>query len=222
VLLVAAKKDMINDYTAVAHEAGLNPVVVDVAAFSVQNAFENSYGLPKNDAVALINIGASTCNISVVANEAPSFTRDINTGGNKLTEEIQKQLNVSYEEAETYKVGGDLSDQDSDGVVPQEVEAVLTREAETIAGEIQRSLDFYLHTSADGAYSKIFLSGGTAKVPALSKAVEQRSRVPVEIMDPFRGLTVLNEKNYPPGFLRASAPMAAVAVGLGMRYLRDN
>ncbi|HEV8323285.1 MAG TPA: type IV pilus assembly protein PilM [Myxococcota bacterium] len=219
VLLVAAKKDMINDHTAVAREAGLEPVVVDVAAFAVQNTFESAYGLPKNETVALINAGASSCNINVIADEVPSFTRDIATGGNKLTEEIQKQLNVSFEEAEAYKVGGDHHG-DAEGVVPQEVDAALNREAQAIAGEIQRSLDFYAHTSPDGAYSHIYLSGGTARVQALVKAIEQRAHVAVTVLDAFRGLQI-DETKYPAGFLRANAPLAAVAVGLALRYAND-
>jgi type IV pilus assembly protein PilM len=216
VLLVAAKKDMINDYMAVAQEAGLNPVIVDVAAFSVQNAFEINYGLPKNDCISLINIGASTVNINIVANGISSFTRDVAAGGNKLTEEIQKQLNVSYDEAEAYKIGGDVFDE-SDSVLPQEVESVIQREVEVMAGEVQRSLDFYAHTSTEGAYTKIYLSGGTAKVPALARAIERRARVAVEVMNPFKEFTFANERQYPPGFREAMAPTAAVVVGLGMR-----
>jgi type IV pilus assembly protein PilM len=124
VLLVAAKKDMINDYTSVVSEAGLAPVVVDVDAFAVQNAFEVNYEAPRSETVVLVNAGASVCNINVLANGLTTFTRDVTIGGNQFTEEIQKQLNVSYDEAEKLKVGGDAA-QDSDSVVPQEVERVI-------------------------------------------------------------------------------------------------
>src|SRR5260370_12387667 len=106
VLLVAAKKDMINDYTSVVSEAGLLPVVVDVDAFAVQNSFEVNYDLPKNETIVLVNAGASVCNINVLANGLTTFTRDVTMGGNQFTEEIQKQLNVSYDEAAKLKVGG--------------------------------------------------------------------------------------------------------------------
>src|SRR5438128_1610170 len=124
VLLVAAKKDMINDYTSVVSEAGLLPVVVDVDAFAVQNSFEVNYDVPKNETIVLVNAGASVANINVLANGLTTFTRDVTMGGNQFTEEIQKQLNVSYDEAEKLKVGGDAA-QDSDSVVPQEVERVI-------------------------------------------------------------------------------------------------
>src|SRR5439155_848311 len=162
VLLVAAKKDMINDYTSVVSEAGLAPVVVDVDAFAVQNAFEVNYEAPRSETVVLVNAGASVCNINVLANGLTTFTRDVTIGGNQFTEEIQKQLNVSYDEAEKLKVGGDAA-QDSDSVVPQEVERVIQGVADQMAGEIQRSLDFYTATAADSHIARLYLSGGTAK-----------------------------------------------------------
>ncbi|MFW5878437.1 MAG: type IV pilus assembly protein PilM, partial [Myxococcota bacterium] len=124
VLLVAAKKDMIADYTSVIAEAGLVPMIVDVDAFAVQNAFEVSYGLPQGESVVLVNIGASVININVVSDGLSVFTRDVAMGGNQFTEDIQKQLNVSYDEAEALKLGGEVG-ADSDSVVPQEIERVI-------------------------------------------------------------------------------------------------
>ncbi|WP_171818329.1 type IV pilus assembly protein PilM [Pyxidicoccus fallax] len=218
VLLVAAKKDMINDYTTVVSEAGLAPVVVDVDAFAVQNMFSVNYDLPEKETVVLINAGASVVNINIIANGVTVFTRDVTIGGNQFTEEIQKQLNVSYEEAEALKIGGNQADADS--VVPQDVERVLSSVAEQVAGEIQRSLDFYAGTAADSNFSKVYLSGGTAKIPALFKTIEARTGVPVEILNPFRKIEVDNRK-FDPAFIMDVAPMAAVAVGLALRRPGD-
>jgi type IV pilus assembly protein PilM len=218
VLLVAAKKDMINDYTTVVSEAGLAPVVVDVDAFAVQNMFSVNYDLPEKETVVLINAGASVVNINIIANGVTVFTRDVTIGGNQFTEEIQKQLNVSYEEAEALKIGGNRAD--ADAVVPQEVERVLSSVAEQVAGEIQRSLDFYAGTAADSNFSKVYLSGGTAKIPALFKTIEARTGVPVEILNPFRKIEVDNRK-FDPAFIMDVAPMAAVAVGLALRRPGD-
>lgn len=218
VLLVAAKKDMINDYTTVVSEAGLAPVVVDVDAFAVQNMFSVNYDLPEKETVVLINAGASVVNINIIANGVTVFTRDVTIGGNQFTEEIQKQLNVSYEEAEALKIGGNSAD--ADAVVPQEVERVLSSVAEQVAGEIQRSLDFYAGTAADSNFSKVYLSGGTAKIPALFKTIEARTGVPVEILNPFRKIEVDNRK-FDPAFIMDVAPMAAVAVGLALRRPGD-
>jgi type IV pilus assembly protein PilM len=218
VLLVAAKKDMINDYTTVCTEAGLSPVVVDVDAFAVQNCFSANYDVPETDTIVLINAGAAVVNINIISAGNTVFTRDVTIGGNQFTEEIQKQLNVSYEEAEALKVGGGRSD--ADAVVPQDVERVMGQVAEQVAGEIQRSLDFYAGTAAEANFSKVYLSGGTAKVPALFKTIETRVGVPVEIMNPFKRIEVDN-KRFDPAFIMDVAPQAAVAVGLALRKLGD-
>ena len=218
VLLVAAKKDMINDYTTVVSEAGLAPVVVDVDAFAVQNSFNVNYQLPDKETVVLINAGASVVNINIISNGITVFTRDVTIGGNQFTEEIQKQLNVSYEEAEALKIGGGR--QDTDAVVPQEVERVMGSVAEQVAGEIQRSLDFYAGTAADANFSRVYLSGGTAKIPALFKTIESRVGVPVEILNPFKNIEIDNRR-FDPAFIMDVAPVAAVAVGLSLRRPGD-
>ena len=216
VLLVAAKKDMINDYTSVCAEAGLTAVVVDVDAFAVQNAFEESYDAP-GETVVLVNVGAAVTNINVVSGGVATFTRDVTMGGNAFTEEIQKQLNVSYDEAEALKVGGHG---ESDAVVPQEVERVMQGVADQLAGEVQRSLDFYAATAAEHRIGRIFLSGGTARVPALFKAIEARAGVPVEILNPFKNIEIDNHR-FDPAAILAAAPAAAVAVGLALRRPGD-
>ncbi|HEY6005147.1 MAG TPA: type IV pilus assembly protein PilM [Anaeromyxobacter sp.] len=217
VLLVAAKKDMINDYTSVCAEAGLTATVVDVDAFAVQNAFENNYEPSASDTVVLINVGAAVSNINVISRGVTTFTRDITMGGNAFTEEIQKQLNISYDEAEALKVGGQG---ESDAVVPQEVERVIQGVADQMGGEIQRSLDFYASTAADGKVTKVFLSGGTARVPALFKVLEARANVPIEILNPFKNIEVDNRR-FDPGVILAAAPSAAVGVGLALRRPGD-
>jgi len=219
VLLVAAKKDMINDYLAVVQEAGLQPVIVDVAAFCAENAFETNYELPQKDTIVLINIGASVININVITNGMTAFTRDISMGGNQFTEEIQKQLNVSYDEAEALKLGGGSS-ADADSVVPQEVERVIVSVSETLAGEVQRSLDFYAATAAESHLARIYLSGGTCKIPSLYKIIENKVGVPVEIMNPFRNIE-FDPKRFDPEYIRDVGPAAAVAVGLGLRTPDD-
>jgi type IV pilus assembly protein PilM len=217
VLLVAAKKDMINDYTSVVSEAGLNPVVVDVDAFAVQNAFEANYELPQTETVVLVNAGASVVNINVLANGVTTFTRDVTMGGNQFTEEIQKQLNVSYDEAEKLKIGGDAA-ADTDSVVPQEVERVIQGVADQMAGEIQRSLDFYTATAADSHIARLYLSGGTAKIPTLFRVIEQRVSVPVEILNPFKQL---DTARFDQNAVMDNSSAAAVGVGLALRRTNE-
>jgi type IV pilus assembly protein PilM len=216
VLLVAAKKDMINDYTSVCAEAGLTATVVDVDAFAVQNAYEANYEAG-GDTVVLINVGAAVANINILARGNTTFTRDITMGGNAFTEEIQKQLNISYDEAEALKVGGQG---ETDAVVPQEVERVIQGVAEQLAGEIQRSLDFYAATAADSRIARVYLSGGTARIPALFKVLEARAGVPVEILNPFKNIEVDNRR-FDPAVILAAAPSVAVGVGLALRRPGD-
>lgn len=219
VLLVAAKKDMINDYLAVVQEAGLTPMVVDVATFCIQNAFEVNYDIPGGDTVVLINIGASVINIDVIAAGSWAFSRDLSMGGNMFTEEIQKQLNVSHDEAEALKLGGHAS-ADADSVVPQEVERVIAAVAENMAGEVQRSLDFYAATAADSQVSRIYLCGGTCRLPSLYKVIENKVGVPVEVMNPFRNIE-FDPKRFDPEYIRQVGPAAAVSVGLAVRSPDD-
>ncbi len=219
VLLVAAKKEIVDEYAGVVREAGLEPVVVDVDAFTVYNAFEASYGFPPGETVVLIDIGAGTININVVSNGVSTFTRDISMGGNQYTEEIQKQLNVSYDEAEAYKRGGEAGI-DADSVVPQEVEQVMAAVSESMASEIHRSLDFYLATSSEGRVARVYLSGGTAKVPSLARIIEDKVGVAVELIDPFRNIQI-DPKVFNLDYINEIRPLAAVAVGLGLRRAGD-
>lgn len=215
-ILVAAKKEVVHDYVGVVREAGLNPVVVDVAAFTTQNAYEANYDLGPGETAVLINVGATISNINILRDGTSLFTRDVTIGGNAFTEEIQKQLNVSQDEAEAYKVGGSY---DEHGVVPQEVERIIEGVAEVMSGEFQRSLDFFLATAEDTNVSKICLAGGTAKVTALHRAIEKRSRLTVEVVDAWRRVAI--DPNLDTAYLGAHAPEALVGLGLALRAPND-
>jgi type IV pilus assembly protein PilM len=130
-LLVAAKKEVVADYSMVIREAKLVPMVMDVAAFTIQNAFEANYPVVPEEAIAIINIGATLSNINIIAGGSSAFTRDVTVGGNAFTEEIQKRLNVSQEEAEAWKIGS--AGEGASEVVPQEVEAVISSVADGVA-----------------------------------------------------------------------------------------
>ena len=105
VLLVAAKKEKIADYTGVIAQAGRTPVIVDVDAFALQNAYEVNYGLEPSAVVVLLNAGASAININILSGDQSVFTRDISIGGNAYTEAVQKELNLPFESAEQLKKG---------------------------------------------------------------------------------------------------------------------
>lgn len=216
VLLVAAKREEISDLANLATEARLRPKVVDLDAFTVQNVFEVGYGAPSaTDTVVLIHVGASLTTINILSGGTTAFTRDIANGGNTITEEIQRQLGISSEEAEAYKCGGD-----GRGIVPNEVPSIMRQVVEQIAGEIQRSLDFYLATSGDRDISRIYVSGGTANVRALLDAIGARSRAPVELLDPLR-VAAPDARTVDPMALQGRTAQAVVAMGLALRKDRE-
>jgi type IV pilus assembly protein PilM len=218
VLLVAAKKDLIDDYVHVISDAGLQPVVIDVAAFAVENAFEANYDLKSDDVVALVNIGSQVVNINIVAGGAPAFTRDISTGGAAYTEEIQKALSVSWDEAERLKIGG-RGEGEAQDVVPQEVEEAMRNVTDTVLGEISRSLDFFAATAAESRISKVFLAGGGARVSGLDAAFQHKTNLPVERMNPLSRVTPASRLDEE--FLKEIAPSLGVSIGLALRRMDD-
>jgi type IV pilus assembly protein PilM len=216
VLLVAAKKDLIDDYVQVITEAGLTPMAIDVAAFAVENAYEANYDAARSETVALVNIGAQTVNINVVANGAPSFTRDITAAGNQYTEEIQKALSISFEEAERIKLGSRRG-QISQDVVPREVEEAMRAVSENVIGEISRSLDFYGATTAEGRISRVLISGGGAKVAGLKHAFQERTGHRIETLNPLARMVPTSR--FDPDDLQDLAPTLGVSVGLALRRM---
>ena len=219
VLLVAAKKEVINDYVTVLRDAGLNPVVIDVDAFALLNMYEVNYPIMENEVVALVNIGASLINIVVLQSGKYVFSRDISMGGNLYTEEIQKQLSVSFEEAELLKKGGSQGEE-TEEVMRKEVDMVIKEVSEQIAGEIARSLDFYSAASPEAPINKIWLCGGSCRISGLSEAIAKNQNLPVEILNPFRNIEA-NPKLFDPAYLEEVGAQAAISVGLALRRAGD-
>jgi type IV pilus assembly protein PilM len=215
VLLVVVKKDVINDITTVVSEAGLNPVVVDVDAFALQNMYETNYVMNPEDVVALVNVGASTTNINIIRDGVSIFTRDVSVGGNQYTESIQKQLQVSFDEAELLKKGESVGEKGPDDVQP-----IMGVISDNLGQEIQRSLDFFNSSNPDIQISRVSLCGGGAKVASVIKSVEQRLGIQVEIVNPLEAITV-NRKKFDPDQIEDMAPMLGIGVGLAIRKAHD-
>ncbi|MBN2191876.1 MAG: type IV pilus assembly protein PilM [Polyangiaceae bacterium] len=219
-LLVAAKRDQINDYAQLARDAKLRPIICDIDAFTVQNLFEATRGLPPEQTVAIINVGASLSSLNIISNGISAFTREIANGGNVITEEIQKQLNIPFEQAEAYKCGGSSTDDATrPGMVPQQVVAVIEAVTDSIAAEIQRSLDFFMATSGENEIANIHVTGGTANLVALAQAIERRARVPVSAWAPTEGVAV--ERDVDTTLLQRRAAQLPVALGLALRKERE-
>lgn len=215
VMLVAAKKDFVNDHVAVFSEIGLSPVVMDIDCFAVENMFEASYGSGPDDIVALINIGSSGMNVNILKGGESVFTRDIQVGGNMINEELQKRLAVSGEDAENLKLGVAVDDVD-----PEQAAVVIQDAAENLAQEVLRSLDFFSATSADEKVQKVYLAGGVSRSQEVIQALEERLAVPIEVINPFAGIHV-SDKDFDPEFIQAVGPLMSVATGLAMRRVGD-
>ncbi len=216
VLLAAAKRDKINDYIGVVNQAGLNPQAVDIASFAMQNAFEANYEFESDQVVALVDIGSAVSSISVLHGGSSVYWRDINIGGNQYTDAIQKELNLSAEQAEQLKRGEEI-----DGIPYERVQPTLSAVTDDIGTEIQKTLDFFKQISAtDQALDRLYLTGGTAQIVHMKESLAERLGTQVELFNPFRKI--------PPASKEASAelinemmPTASVAVGLALRKPGD-
>ena len=215
VLLVAAKKDLVEDYAALLREAGLRPVIIEVDSFAVENMYEANYEGEEDDLIAIFNMGASVTNINVFKNGVSLFTRDIHFGGNQFNEEIQKELHLGYREAEQLKLGG--SGQEASQI---EVQEILGRITEALLNEVQRSLEFFAATSGDQRINKVVLCGGCSCLPGLVEKTEERLGIPVELADPFRKVTA-DPSRWKPDYLRGIAPFMGVSMGLAIRRVGD-
>lgn len=214
VLLVAVKKEIINSYTQVIQEAGLTPAIMDVDYFAMENMYEANYEIKPDAVVGLIHIGARYTSINVLKNGISTFTGDLQVGGEAFTESLVQALQVSYDQAETFKVTGLL-----EGKKNADLESLLKPMCGSLADEVSRTLSLYAGMAAEEGINSVYLSGGCAKVPGLCPLLGEKLGVPVELADPFRGFNVTRsiDKDY----LAESALVLAVGAGLSIRRQGD-
>jgi type IV pilus assembly protein PilM len=217
VLLVAVKKEIVNSYTGVIEEAGLEPAVIDVDYFALENMYEANYESDNlNGVIGLIHIGAQNTSISLLQNGISTFNGDLSMGGAYFTDSLALQLNLSDEQAESLKVSG--PSEKTQGV---DLESVLRPASEELTEEIRRTVNLYGAVPSDDGdgLKAIYLSGGGAKLTGLRSLLEEKMGVPVKITEPFRVFNVSKkiERNY----LVENAPVYAVAVGLSIRRPGD-
>ena len=213
VLLVAAKKEKIGDYTGVITQAGRTASIVDVDAFALQNAYEVNYGLEPGQVVVLLNAGASAINVNILQGDQSVFTRDISMGGNAYTEAVQKELDLPLDAAEQLKKGIPV-----DGATFEEARPVLRAVTENVLLEIQKTFDFFAASSSD-QIDRIVLSGGASRADGFREMLQNRFDAPVENFDPFRAVT-WDAKTLDADPVEV-ASSAAVAVGLALRRVGD-
>ena len=215
VLLVAAKKEKIADYTGVITQAGRVVVVIDVDAFALQNAYEVNYGFEPGEVVVLLNAGASAININIVSGGKSVFTRDMSIGGNAYTEAVQRELNLPFDKAEMLKKG-----QPIDGPVFDDAQPVLRAMTDNVLLEVQKTFDFFKATASSDRIDRIMLSGGASRVEGFAEMLQDRFGTPIEDFDPFRRVAV-DARWIPAERHGLIAPTAAVAMGLALRRMDD-
>ena len=215
VLLVAAKKEKVDDYKNVVTQAGRVPGLVDVDVFALQNCYEVNYGLDPTRVVALVNIGASVMNVNILASGQTVFWRDITFGGNQFTDALQKAFSLNFEQAEALKRGEAVGGQSAQSIQP-----VLTGVCEDVAGELQKTIDFFHATSGSDKVDTIVLSGGGSRVAQLDEVLKEKFGLPVEIMNPFRSVAAA-DRALDPAWLSENGPSLAIGVGLAVRKLGE-
>jgi type IV pilus assembly protein PilM len=214
VLIAACKRERIDSMRQAIQLSGRQPVVIDVDTFALQNCYEANYHPAESDVVTLLNIGASTMNVNIVKGSRSLFTRDITVGGSQFTDVLQRNLGLSYQQAEAVKRGaGSAPNADEKAIEP-----LMSNVTEVVANEIQKTFDFYRATTEDNhtVVQKILISGGGSKLQGLAQELSARLELPVEVLNPFRNIKVDNRK-FDAGYISEIMPEMAVAVGLAIR-----
>ena len=209
VLFVAVKKDKIQSYIDVIDQAKKTPKIMDVDAFALQNAYEFNYEPEQESTAALLNIGANNMMINLVSGTEFLFTRDISVGGQRYTEFLQKEFNLSYDQAQAIKHGDTI-----DNVSDADIKYVVDSVTEIICMEIQKTFDFFKSTSTVKKIDRILVSGGAVHIHGLLDALGNSFDIPVEEFDSFRRIHV-DTKRFP--MIKEQAADMAIAVGLALR-----
>ncbi|HIJ89281.1 MAG: pilus assembly protein PilM [Desulfobulbaceae bacterium] len=209
VMLVAAKRDVVDGYLNMLRGVGLQPVVVDVDAFALENAFEANFGMEDN--VALVDIGASKMNINIISHGASILARDVVLGSRQLTEQIENLFGVSFEEAEALKTGEIASKEKQ-----KELETLFANTCNQWVTEVKRAIDFYYSNHPDETITKIVLSGGGANIQGLTEFFEKETDIPVEMFNPFTQAEV-DSRAIDPSYLKRIASEMTLAAGLATR-----
>jgi type IV pilus assembly protein PilM len=209
VMLVAAKKDIVDEYLEMFESLDLKPVIVDVDGFALENTYEYNY--PKDENVALVDIGAAKMNINIISEGVSVVARDIVVGSQQLTEQIEATFDVSFEDAEALKLGHTPA-----GEKQAEIEEIFSSTCTQWVLEIKKAIDLYHANHQEAPLNRLVLSGGGSKVAGLLEFLADETELPVELFDPFSNMTV-NSKKIDPDYLKNVGPEMAIATGIAIR-----
>ncbi len=211
VMLVAAKKDVVNSYLEMLTGIGLKVVVVDVDAFALENAYENIASFEDN--VALIDIGASKMSINIIANGTSILARDVVMGSRQITDQIQRKFDLDYEEAEAIKVGRKVAEEKK-----KDIADIFVNTCNPWILEVKKALDFYASSYPDQEISRLVLSGGGAKIIGLEKLLKEETGIETELFDPF-SMAQINKDKIDPLYIKSVGPEMAISAGLAIRSI---
>jgi len=209
-LLIAAKRDKVEDYNNLILEAGLNPVIIDVDSFALENCYELNYGWKAEETIGLIDIGASMTKMNIIKNGKNILVRDLAVGADLCTKEIQKAFDTSYEDAEVLKLGGRI-----EGIPREDVVGIMEKSLERIARAV-RDILASLRKEKDIEIDRVFLSGGCSLLKGIDRFFTEKIDIPAEVINPFQKIRV-DEEIFDKEYIEKTGPLAAVAVGLAIR-----
>ncbi len=210
VILVAVKKDIIDEYVSAVRDAGLNPIIVDVNSFALENMYEINYEIDPHKNVAIVNIGASTINMNILKGGLSVFTRDSAVGSNIHTEALQKEFNLTFDNAEKLKRGNPI-----ENVSTEDATTVIASASEEIIAEVTRSFEYYRSTTIHEEINEVILSGGCALIKDFLRLFEEKVGIETKVIEPFRNIRIPKRSDLT--YVEEMAPIAAVATGLALR-----
>jgi type IV pilus assembly protein PilM len=214
VLLVAAKKEMINEYINLTQMSGLNTCIIDVDAFALQNIYEFNYA-PEDENVALLDIGAGKTSLNILKGNSSVFMRDVPLGCGQINDKIISLVNCSLEEAEEIK-----HSQQPEQISLKDLKEIVSSVVADWCTEIKRALDFFYSTYPEDQITKIILSGGGSNIEEFRQLLAAETSAKVETINPFENFSVDNDR-FDSSYLEQIASQAAICMGLAMRKIGD-
>lgn len=214
VLIVAVKRDKINEYVSVVKEVGLTPAVVDIDSFALENMHELNYEFNEATNVALINVGASMINMNIINGGVSVFTRDSSVGGNLYTEALQREFSISFEDAERLKEDGEI-----EAISTEKAYPAMNIASNEIISEISRSFEYFKDTTNYEDIDEIILSGGVALIRDFPSLLAEMTGIKVSVAKPFKNINVPD--SFDPEYIKKIEPLMAVVVGLALRREGD-
>jgi type IV pilus assembly protein PilM len=212
VLLVAAKRELVENRAALLTDAGLDPAIVDVDAFALHNAFEVNYPDAMQGVAALIHIGNEVTNVNILQEGVPLLTRDLSVGTRKFREDLQRERGMSAEDADRLLQGFERT---------TDLDPFVKNRGEEIGVGVERAVAFLQQSASReaGQVRRAYLTGGGARVPGLADVLSERLRLTAEVADPLKGLKVKDEA-FGNLAIDEVAPLLVLAVGLALRKPR--